>query len=64
MPQLLARAEEVTKLHAICVVCGEQASRTQRLVNGNPARYDDPIIMIGAKEVYEARCREHHTVPR
>jgi thymidine kinase len=64
MPDLLAHAEEVTKLHAICVVCGEQASRTQRLVNGSPARYDDPIIMIGAKEVYEARCREHHSVPR
>lgn len=64
MPQLLAHAEDVTKLHAICVVCGEQASRTQRLVNGNPARYHDPIIMIGAKEVYEARCREHHDVPR
>ncbi len=64
MPQLLARAEEVTKLHAICIVCGEPASRTQRLVNGSPARYDDPIIMIGAHEVYEARCREHHAVPR
>ncbi len=64
MPQLLARAEEVVKLHAICVICGEEASRTQRLVNGRPARYDDPIIMIGAKEVYEARCREHHNVPR
>jgi len=64
MPQILARAEEVTKLHAICVVCGEEASRTQRLVNGSPARYDDPIIMIGAKEVYEARCREHHDCPR
>ena len=64
MPELLAHAEEVTKLHAICVVCGEQASRTQRLVNGSPARFDDPIIMIGAKEVYEARCREHHEIPR
>jgi thymidine kinase len=63
MPQLLARAEEVVKLHAICVICGEEASRTQRLVNGSPARFDDPIIMIGAKEVYEARCREHHEVP-
>jgi len=63
MPQLLARAEDVTKLHAICVICGEHASRTQRLVNGSPARYNDPIIMIGAKEVYEARCREHHVVP-
>lgn len=64
MPHLLSRAEEVTKLHAICVVCGEQASRTQRLVNGQPARYDDPIVLIGATEAYEARCRLHHDVPR
>lgn len=64
MPALMARAEEVLKLHAICVVCGEDASRTQRLVNGSPARYDDPVIMVGASEVYEARCREHHSVPR
>lgn len=62
MPQLLCRAEEVTKLHAICVVCGEQASRTQRLVNGEPAHYSDPIIFVGAQESYEARCREHHVV--
>jgi len=62
MPQLMCLAETVTKLHAICVVCGEEASRTQRLVNGKPARYDDPIIMVGATEVYEARCRKHHVV--
>lgn len=64
MPELLALAEEVTKLHAICVVCGEQACRTQRIVNGQPARYDDPIILVGASERYEARCRKHHLVPR
>jgi thymidine kinase len=63
MPLLLCRAEEVTKLHAICVVCGESASRTQRLVNGYPANYDDPVILIGAQEAYEARCRNHHQVP-
>lgn len=63
MPLLLSRAEEVTKLHAICVICGEEASRTQRLVNGKPARHDDPIILVGAAEAYEARCREHHVVP-
>ena len=63
MPQLMARAEEVTKLHAICMVCGEPASRTQRLVNSQPAQYNDPIIMVGAKESYEARCRRHHEVP-
>lgn len=64
IPQLMCVAEEVTKLHAICVVCGEQACRTQRLVNGHPAHYNDPVIMVGAQEVYEARCRQHHTVPR
>lgn len=64
MPQLMCVAEEVTKLHAICVVCGEQACRTQRLVNGVPARYDDPVILVGAHEVYEARCRMHHVVIR
>ncbi len=63
MPALLCRADEVQKLHAICMVCGEYASRTQRLVNGEPARYDDPIILVGAEEAYEARCREHHAVP-
>ena len=64
MPALLAQAEEVSKLHAICMVCGYEASRTQRLVNGVPARYDDPIVIVGADELYEARCREHHEVPR
>lgn len=64
MPHLLSVAEEVQKLHAICMECGEDASRTQRLVNGQPADYDDPIIMVGASESYEARCREHHQVPR
>lgn len=64
MPQLMCIAEDVTKLHAICVVCGESACRTQRLVNGKPARYDDPIIMVGASESYEARCRLHHQIPR
>jgi thymidine kinase len=63
MPELMCLAEDVTKLHAICVVCGEEACRTIRLVNGLPASYDDPIIMVGAAESYEPRCREHHTVP-
>jgi len=63
MPQLLALAEEVTKLTAICMVCGRPATRTQRIVNGRPARYDDPVVMVGASEMYEARCREHHLVP-
>jgi thymidine kinase len=64
MPILMSKAEKVDKLHAICVLCGEEASRTQRLVDGNPARYDDPVVIVGAAELYEARCREHHRVPR
>jgi thymidine kinase len=64
MPLLMAQAEGVDKLQAICMVCGSPASRTQRLINGRPAHYNDPVIMVGASEVYEARCREHHQVPR
>ena len=62
MPELLARAEEIRKLHAICVVCANDASRTQRLIDGAPAAYDDPVVMVGAAEVYEARCRACHQV--
>lgn len=64
MPQLMARVERVDKLQAICVVCGGPASRTQRLINGQPAAYDDPIILVGADEVYQARCRGCHQVHR
>lgn len=63
MPVLMAKAESVLKLHAICMVCGDEASRTQRLVNGKPARYDEPVVIVGASELYEARCRLHHEVP-
>jgi len=63
MPALMAEAEQVTKLQAICVVCGNPASRTQRLIDGRPASYRDPVIMVGASEVYEARCRHCHQVP-
>ena len=62
MPRLMARAERVDKLHAICVQCGDRGSRTQRLINGQPAGYHDPVIMVGASEVYEARCRRCHKV--
>lgn len=62
IPDLLARAEHIRKLHAICVVCGEEASRTQRLIDGKPAAYDDPVVLVGAAEVYEARCRRCHQV--
>ncbi|MEK3888522.1 thymidine kinase [Bacillus sp. FSL K6-3431] len=63
MPRLMSIAEQVTKLHAVCAVCGSPASRTQRLINGKPACYGDPIILVGAAEAYEARCRHHHEVP-
>jgi thymidine kinase len=63
MPLLMAQAEVVDKLQAICMVCGAPASRTQRLIDGRPANYHDPVIMVGASEVYEARCRHHHDVP-
>lgn len=63
LPELLARAEQVDKLQAICVVCGAPASRTQRLIDGRPAAYTDPTILVGATEAYEARCRACHIVP-
>jgi len=64
MPQLLAVAEVIDKLHAICVQCGDPACRNQRLIDGRPARYDSPTIMVGGSESYEARCRHCHDVPR
>lgn len=62
MPKLLAIAEFVSKLTAICVKSGQPATRTQRLINGKPARYNDPIVLIGASESYEPRSREYHEV--
>jgi thymidine kinase len=64
MPQLMAVGEQVTKLHAICVVCGNPASRNQRLIDGAAARWDSPTIMVGATQSYEARCRACHRVER
>ncbi|SHJ86450.1 thymidine kinase [Geosporobacter subterraneus DSM 17957] len=63
-PKLMAIAEFVDKLTAICMICGDPAHRTQRLINGSPASYDDPTILVGATESYEARCRLHHQVPK
>ena len=63
MPVLLSLAESVTKLQAVCAVCGSPSSRTQRLINGKPASYDEPVILVGASESYEPRCRHHHEVP-
>ena len=57
MPNLLAAADQVIKLRAICMKCGAPASHTYRMVDGKPAHWDDPIVLIGATESYEARCR-------
>lgn len=62
VPELLTKAEFVTKLTAVCAKCGAPATRTQRLVNGKPASYDDPIILVGASDDYEPRCRHCHEV--
>lgn len=64
MPTLMCVAEVVDKFQAICVVCGGPATRNQRLVNGKPAPWDSPTIMVGGRESYEARCRHCHRVPR
>ena len=63
VPRLMAVSESITKLSAICPICGSPATRTQRLIDGKPASYDDPIILVGASESYEPRCRHHHEVP-
>lgn len=63
MPEILTISEFVTKLTAICSVCGAPATRTQRLVNNKPASYNDPIVLVGASESYEPRCRHCHVVP-
>ena len=62
MPQLMCVAEVVDKLHAICVLCGAPATRNQRLIDGKPARYDSPQVMVGGAEAYEARCRNCHQI--
>lgn len=62
VPELMGIADQVDKLHAICTVCGKPAYASQRLINGEPAYYDDPLVLVGASENYEARCRRHHIV--
>ncbi|MEA4811065.1 MAG: thymidine kinase [Anaerolineaceae bacterium] len=64
MPVMIAKADKVDKLNAICMICGEAASRTQRLIDGRPAHYNEPIVVVGASNMYEARCRHCHDVPR
>lgn len=62
VPEMLAVAEHVSKLTAVCMKCKQPATRTQRIVNGRPAKASDPVVMVGAKESYEARCRKCHEV--
>jgi len=64
MPILLSIADKVTKLQAICTICGKDATLTQRLVNNKPAKYDDPVILVGGAECYEARCRDCHQIDK
>ena len=64
MGHLMAMAEEVAKLQAICVICGDLACRNQRLVDGRPARWDMPVVLVGGSESYEARCRACFQIPR
>ncbi|MBF0713881.1 thymidine kinase [Gemella sp. GH3] len=64
MPEIMAISEIVTKLHAVCSKCGREASRSQRLLDGKPAKYDDEIVVIGASESYEARCRHCYEIDR
>lgn len=64
MGQLLSKAEDVTKLTAICMKCGAPATRSQRIINGKPAKYNDPIVVVGAEETYEPRCRHCHEVKK
>lgn len=64
MPELLAYADEVTKLKAVCIKCGKDATRTQRLTpDAKPAPKDSPLIVVGGEELYEARCKDCHEVP-
>lgn len=62
MSTILPRADNIIHLSAVCATCGGKGTRTQRIIDGKPARYDTPIIVVGGQEMYEARCREHHEV--
>lgn len=58
IPPLLAIADRITKLYAVCMTCGNDAHYSQRLIDGRAAKFDDPIVLIGAQDVYQARCRD------
>lgn len=61
--ELLVRADNIVYLTAVCTICGRPATRSQRLIDGRPAPRNSPVILVGGRESYEARCREHHVVP-
>lgn len=62
--RLLVQAEYVDKLTSICHSCGGNANRTQRIINGEPAKANEPIVLISAQEKYEARCRHCYIEPK
>lgn len=64
MPTLLALADSITKLKAICITCGNDAQFSQRLVNGKPAKHDAPLVQVGGQETYQARCRACHEIDK
>lgn len=64
MPTLLALSNSVTKLNAVCMICGNEALYTQRLINGRAANFDDPLILIGAQDCYQARCRDCYIIDK
>lgn len=63
MPYLMAIADSIDKLHAICVICGAVATKSQRLIENKPAPYDSPTIVVGAMETYQPRCRKCYQKP-
>lgn len=64
VPTLMSIADDVLKLRAICMVCGNEANYSQRLINSRPASYDDPIILVGGEECYEPRCRHCFSIDK
>ena len=63
MPVLLAVADQVNNLRGVCAVCGDEATFAQRLIHGQPAPVDSELVIVGAEEAYQSRCRRHHEVP-
>jgi thymidine kinase len=63
MPTLMALADEISLLTAICQKCHGVGTRTQRIIDGEPAPWDSPLILVGGADCYEARCPDCHEVP-